>query len=101
VFTEVERRMRQNCVSKNTEIGRANNLARLKRHWQGATRSSFDTFLVRNVDAGVMSKDHSLAAAKKVDFSVEGALISPQPMPPAPNGEIVSLSEQADQSRSA
>ncbi len=65
LFDEVERRMKGQSVAKNTEVGRANNLARLKRHWEGGTGAKFDTFLARNVDAKVITtlKDYLLAKA--------------------------------------
>lgn len=53
LYAEVERRMKANSVSENTRVGRANNLARLKRHWKAG---NFDAFLARNVDATVITE---------------------------------------------
>ena len=50
---------------------------------------------------GHLLKDHSIAAAKKVDFSGEGASVSPQPSSPPPNGEVVDLTGRVAQSKSA
>ena len=62
LFEETKRRLEANAVAANTAVGRRNNLARLKRHWQ---RGSFDTFLARNCSAEVIVelRDHLLKQA--------------------------------------
>lgn len=56
LFKEVERRMKLNQVAPSTQVGRTNNLARLKTHWRGGTGADFETFLARNVDAAVIGR---------------------------------------------
>ena len=51
LFEETKRRLEANAVAASTTVGRKNNLARLKAHWQ---RGSFDTFLARNCSAEVV-----------------------------------------------
>jgi len=48
---EMEERLALNSVAQSTEVGRKNNLARLRTHWQ---RGNFETYLVRKVNAEVV-----------------------------------------------
>jgi hypothetical protein len=62
LFEEMKRRLAETPVSKNTVIGRRNNMSRLRTHWQ---RGSFDTFLARNVTPEVVCqlRDYLLTKA--------------------------------------
>ena len=51
LLAEVKRRLHATPVAKNTAVGRANNIERLRKHW---IRGSFDAFLARNVTADVI-----------------------------------------------
>ncbi|MCX6955941.1 MAG: site-specific integrase [Verrucomicrobia bacterium] len=63
LFAEMQLRLDASPVAASTEVGRRNNMTRLRDHWQ---KANFDTFLARGVTADIVVnlREHLLKSAR-------------------------------------